>query len=148
MHFTFSEKIYNLRWGSLVMVSKKWLSFLATQACSNCVEYHGGTEQLSGITLFSGQMEGPGWFSQEWLTKSKATGQLLLGQLAWNKVSGSYLQSRGNSASWLSTDRTSWSAHNSFQTIWHSFWTLNLPSTTLWCLKCSDNWRNPHCLPR
>lgn len=103
------------------MVSKKWLSFLATPACSNSLEYHGGTEQLSGVRLFSGQMEGPGWFSQEWPTQSKATGQLLLGQLAWNKVSGSYLQSRGNSASWLSMGCTSWSDHNSFQTIWHSF---------------------------
>lgn len=45
------------------MLSKKWLPFLATQACSNSLEYHGGTEQFFGVRLSVGQMAGPGWLS-------------------------------------------------------------------------------------
>lgn len=108
-------------WGSFAMLSKKWLPFLATQACSHSLEHHGSIEQLSGIrpSLFLMADGRPRLAFPGMANQNKSTGQLLLGQLAQNKVSGSYLQSRQGSASWLSVKCTSWSAHNFFQTIWH-----------------------------
>lgn len=102
-------------------------SFPYHSGCSNSLEHHA----FSGVRLFLRADGGPKLTFPGMANQSKATGQLLLGQLAWNKVSGSYLQSRGGSASWLSTDCTSWSAYNSFQTTWPSFWTLNLLNTIL-----------------
>lgn len=125
------------------MLSKKWFSFPCH--CRLAPTPWRASTTLWCQTILSAD---GGWLSQVWPTKSKATGQLLLGQLAWNKGSDSYLQSKGGSASWLSKDCTSWSAHNSFQTIWHSFRTLNLPNTTIWGPDCSDNWRSPYYLPR
>lgn len=91
----------------------------------------GGLAQAtnSGLTIL--RVDGkPRLAFQEWPTQNKATGQLFMVQLAWYKVSRSYLQSREGLSSWLSKAGTSWGAHNSFSTIWHSFKTHNLHSTT------------------
>lgn len=48
------------------MLSNKWLPLLSTQACSNSLEHQGGAEQLFGVRISLGQMEGPSWLSQEW----------------------------------------------------------------------------------
>lgn len=117
-HFSRASSQLNVRstWNTISKVA----SFPCHSGCSNSLEPGGVAEQLSVVRWFLGQMGGPSWFSQEWPTKVRP-----LASYSWSSwhatVSGSYLQSRRGSASWLSMHCTSWNAHNSFQTIWHSF---------------------------